>query len=126
MIKSTQAAERQAHDLQAPLPKDSNAEDLTRKAGSLQDSVEEAQNQNRAFRRSFSDSQEAGLKNLTKKLTKSDSAVSKGAKAISQQLDQNTLTFERLVKAAANLEKALAEFHTDQMNLGKEMGIESH
>ncbi len=126
MIKSTQAAQQRARDVQDLSAKGSNAEDLTRKATGLQDSIEEAQNQNRIFRRSLSDSQEAGLKNLTKKLTKSDSAVSKGIKEISRQLDQSALTVERLVKAAANLEKALAEFQSDQLSLGKEMGIQPH
>ncbi len=124
MIKSTQTAERQAHDLRNVSAGENDSEGLTSKATSLQDSIEEAQSENRDFRRSFSDSQEAGLKNLTKKLTKSDSAVSKGAKAITQELDERTLAAERLVKAAANLEKALTEFQSDQMNLGKEMGIQ--
>ena len=66
------------------------------------------------------------MKTLTKKLTKSDSAVSKGAKAISQQLEQGTLDPGRLANAAANLEKALAALQSDQLNLGKEMGIQSH
>jgi len=66
------------------------------------------------------------LKNLTKRLTKSDAAVSKDAKAISKQLEQRTLNSGRLVSAAANLEKALALFQSDRFNLGKEMGIQSH
>lgn len=126
MIGSTEAAQQQARDLQNLSSKGSNAEELTRKATSLVDSTEEAQSKNRAFPRSLSDSQEAGLKTLTKKLSKSDSAVSKEAKAISQQLDQGTLNSERLGKTAANLEKALAEFQSDQMILGKEMGIPPH
>jgi DNA repair exonuclease SbcCD ATPase subunit len=126
MIKSTEAARQQAHDLQHLGPDASNARGLTGEATGLQNSVEAAQNENRAFRRSLSDSQEAGLKTLTKKLTKSDSAVSKGAKAISQQLEQGTLDPGRLANAAANLEKALAALQSDQFNLGKEMGIQSH
>ncbi len=124
MIKSTEAARQQAHDLQHLGTNASDSVELTHKATGLQDSVEEAQSENRAFRRSLLDSQEAGLKNLTKKLAKSDSAVSKRAKAISQQLDQGTLNSERLANAAANLEKALAVFQSDQLNLGKEMGIQ--
>jgi len=126
MIKSTEAARQQAHDLQQLGSNASDSEGLTSKATGLQDSVEEAQRENRTFRQSLSDSQEAGLKNLTKKLTKSDSAVSKDAKAISKQLEQRTLNSGRLVSAAANLEKALALFQSDQLNLGKEMGIQSH
>ena len=125
MIQSTEVARQQAHDLQHLGTSASDSVVLTHKATGLQDSVEEAQSENRAFRRSLLDSQEAGLKNLTKKLTKSDSAVSKSAKAISQQLDRGTLNSERLANAAANLEKALAVFQSDQLNLGKEMGIYS-
>jgi hypothetical protein len=125
MIKSTEAARQQAHDLQHLDTSESDSVVLTHKATGLEDSVEEAQSENRAFRRSLLDSQEAGLKNLTKKLTKSNSAVSKSAKAISQQLDRGTLNSERLANAAANLEKALAVFQSDQLNLGKEMGIQS-
>jgi hypothetical protein len=126
MIKSAEVARQQAHDLQQIGSNASNSEDLTSKATSLQDSVEEAQHENRAFRQSLSDSQEAGLKNLTKKVTKSDSAVSKDAKAISKQLEQRTLNSGRLANAAANLEKALVQFQSAQLNLGKEMGIHSH
>ena len=126
MIKSTEAAQQQAHDLQQLGSNASTSEGLTSKASGLQDSVDEAQRENRTFRQSLSDSQEAGLKNLTKKLTKSDSAVSKDARAISKQLEQRTVNSGRLVSAAANLEKALALFQTDQLNLGKEMGIQSH
>ena len=126
MIKSTEAARQQAHNLQHLGSNASDSEGLTSKATGLHDSVEEAQRENRTFRQSLSDSQEAGLKNLTRKLTKSDSAVSKDAKAISKQLEQRTLNSGRLVSAAANLEKALALFQSDQLNLGKEMGIQSH
>jgi hypothetical protein len=126
MIKSAEVARQQAHDLQQIGSNASNSEDLTSKATSLQDSVEEAQRENRAFRQSLSDSQEAGLKNLTKKVTKSDSAVSKDAKAISKQMEQRTLNSGRLASAAENLEKALVQFQSAQLNLGKEMGIHSH
>jgi hypothetical protein len=126
MIQSTEAARQQADDLQRLGAKESDSVALTQKATALQDSVDEAQSENRAFRRSFLDSQEAGLKNLTKKLTKADSAVSKNAKALSQQLDQGTLNGARLANAAANLEKALTVFQSDQLNLGKDMGIQSH
>ncbi len=126
MMKSTEAARQQARDLQQLGSNANNSESLTTKATGLQDSVEEAQRENRAFRQSLSDSQEAGLKKLTKKLTKSDSAVTKDAKTISKQLEQRSLNSGRLVGSAANLEKALALFQSDQLNLGKEMGIQSH
>ncbi len=126
MTKSTEAARQQAHNFQQMGSNGSGSEGLASKATSLQDSVEEAQRENRTFRQSLSDSQDAGLKNLTKKLTKSDSAVSKDAKALSKQLERESPDSGRLVSAVANLEKALAQFLSDQLNLGKEMGIHTH
>ncbi len=125
MTKSTEAARKQAVDLQHLNSIASNSDDLTSKAGSLQDAVEKALTDARIFLQSFSDSQEAILKNLVKKLTKSGVAVNKSDKGISQQLDQTTLNAGHLAKAAESLEKALVEFQTNQLNLGKEMGIPS-
>ena len=86
LIKSTEAARQQAADLQHASAEASDSEGLFSKANALQDSVEEAQSKIAAFG-GLSDSQEAGLKNLTKKLRKSNAAVSKDAKAIAQQLE---------------------------------------
>lgn len=124
LIKSTEAARQQAADLQHASAEASDSEGLFSKANALQDSVEEAQSENRSFRRSLSDSQEAGLKNLTKKLSKSNAAVSKDAKAIAQQLE-GKLDPARLADIATHLSKALSAFQADQVNLGKEMGIPS-
>ncbi len=126
MMKRTEAAQQSALDLQRVGANPNESDNLFSKLNGLQDSAEEAQSENRAFRRSLSDSQEAGLKNLTRKLGKSDAAVSKAVKAIAQQLDQGTLDPGRVVNAAATLEKALTSFRADQLNLGKEMGIQPH
>jgi hypothetical protein len=122
MIQSTEYAQRQAIDLEHSGAKASDSVELFSKANALQDSVEEAQSENRDFRRSLSDSQEAGLKDLTKKLSKSEAVVSKDTKAISQELEWK-VDPARLANAAAHLGKALSGFQTAQLNLGKEMGI---
>ena len=88
MTKSTEAARKQALDLQHLSSNAAGSEDLTSKASGLQDSVEKALTDTRIFLQSFSDSQEANLKNLAKKLTKSGAAVNKSDKGISQQLEQ--------------------------------------
>ncbi len=125
MAKSTEAARQQALDLQHLSSNASNSEDLSSKASGLQDSVEKALTDARIFLQSFSDSQEAILKNLVKKLTKSGAAVHKSDKGVSQQLEQRTLNAGRLARTAESLEKALVEFQADQLSLGKEMGIPS-
>ena len=125
MTKSTEAARQQALDLQHLSSNAAGSEDLTSKARGLQDSVEKALDDTRIFLQSFSDSQEANLKNLAKKLTKSGAAVNKSDKGISQQLEQKTLNSGRLIRTAEGLEKALVELQSDQLNLGKEMAVPS-
>jgi hypothetical protein len=126
MAKNTEAARQQAQDFQDMGSKPGNSENLTSKATALQNSVEQALSDTRNFRRSFTDSQEATLKNQAKKLTKSDAALSKRAKAIGQQLERQTPNSSRLVSAAANLEKEIVVLQSDQIDLGKQMGIPAH
>jgi hypothetical protein len=126
MVKSTEAARQQAHDLQVLGSKSGDSENLTSKATTLQNSLERALSDTQNFRRSFTDSQEATLKNQAKKLTKSDAAVSKRAKAIAQQLEQGTPNPGRLGTYAASVEKEIVVLQSDQISLGKQMGIQSH
>lgn len=122
MKHTTESARRQANDLQRL---GAGSEKLFSKADSLQDAVEQAQSDYRTFRRSLSDSQEAGLKSFTRKLSKSNATLTKHTKVISQLLDERTLDSGRLLRAAATLEKVLAMFQSEQLSLGKEMGINS-
>jgi hypothetical protein len=93
------------------------------KANSLQDAVDKALTDTRNFLRSFSDLQDASLKNLARKLTKAGAAVNKSGKAIAQEAEQTKLNSDRLIRTAESLEKALVELQSDQFNLGKEMGV---
>ncbi len=126
MVKSTEAARQQAHNLQVLGSRSGGSENLTSNATTLQNSLERALSDTQNFRRSFTDSQEATLKNQAKKLTKSDTAVNKRAKAIAQQLEQGTPNPGWVVNAAANLEKEIVVLQSDQISLGKQMGIQSH
>jgi|SRR5580658_424050 hypothetical protein len=125
MTKSTEAARRQAHDLQDQSSKPGNSADPANQANALESSVEQALSDTQTFRRSFTDSQEATLKVQAKKLTKSDTAVSKSAKGLSQQLERTTADPSRLKHSAPNLEKELETLQSDQLALGKQMGIQS-
>jgi chromosome segregation ATPase len=64
------------------------------------------------------------LKELSKKLEKADSEVAKQWKALDKQLVEAKADREGIAGAADKLEKALAEFQAQQLNLGKEMGIQ--
>jgi hypothetical protein len=125
MTKSTEAARQQAQGLQQPGSNANHSEELTSKATALQDAVDQALSDTHKFRQSFTDSQETTLKTLARKLMKSDAAVNKSSKAISHELEQQTPNQGRLVSAAANLQKELEALQSVQLNVGKEMGIQS-
>lgn len=126
MTKSTEAAQQQAKGLKRLGLKPDNSEEVISKAATLQYSVDQALSDTGKFRRSFSDSQRATLKAPAKKLAKSDAAAGKGAKILSHQLEEVPPNLERLNAAISHLEKALEDLQSDQLNLGKKMGIPSH
>ena len=123
MTETTEAARQQAQDLRSSKSNTGTSEDLVSKANSLQDAVDKALTDTRNFLRSFSDLQDASLKNLARKLTKAGAAVNKSGKAIAQEAEQTKLNSDRLIRTAESLEKALVELQSDQFNLCKEMGV---
>jgi hypothetical protein len=125
LTKSTETARKLALDLSQLSRKPDSVTDFSRQTASLKDAVEEAQGSNQNFVKSFSKSQKAGLKELTKKLEKADSEVAKLWKDLERQLGGATVNGEGIAGAADKLEKALEEFQSQQISLGKEMGIQA-
>jgi len=124
LAKSTAAARKQAQDLLQLAAKADRTADFSRQTTALKDALEDAQGGNKYFVKSFSKSQKSGLKELTKKLEKADSEVAKQRKALDQQLGRTKGESVAIAGTADKLEKALTEFQTQQLSLGKEMGIE--
>lgn len=91
----------------------------------LRDDIDDVEHYNRRLLASFSKAQETGLKNLTKQLSKSHSIVVRHARTVQQLMEPGTVVPEQLATGAANLEKALSDFRTDQIRLGRDMGIPS-
>ncbi len=123
MRKKTEAAQQQARQIKHSASADSQR--LTSSANALQNSAEQALDETQRFRRSFTDSQEATLKNLAKKLMKSEAAAGKSVKRLSQALEPTSPDKERLVSAATNLDKEMSGLTSNQLSLGKQMGIQS-
>jgi len=121
LTKSTEAARRDARDLLEHA--DSTKPESARYA-QLNDAVGEAQSDNRKFVSSFSTPQQSGLKPLTKKLGKVDSDISKQSKAISQELGRSGLDAKKMAAVVEKLDKALTDFQIEQLDIGKEMGIQ--
>jgi uncharacterized phage infection (PIP) family protein YhgE len=120
LTQSTETARKLALDLSGLSGK---ATDLAGKTTALKEAVEEAQGSNQDFVKSFTKSQKAGLKELTKKLEKADSEVAKAWRDLEKQFGGAKAVTEGIAGAADRLEKTLEEFQSQQVELGKEMGI---
>ncbi len=125
LAKDTEAARKQAQDLFRLAAKADEPAEFSRHVASLKDAVEEVQSGNRSFVKSFSKSQKSGLKELTKKLDKADSEITKQKKALDQRLGLPQGDDEGVASLADKMEKALAEFQAQQLSLANEMGIQA-
>jgi hypothetical protein len=124
-IDSTDVALQLSRELQTLGAAAQNIPTTNAKSLQLRDALDDVDHYNGRFLASFTKTQESELKALTKQLRKSYTFVAKEAKAVQQRLEPGKVVAERLTSAAANLEKALSDFRTDQVRLGREMGIQS-
>lgn len=124
LAKSTEDARKQAQDLLRLAAKADDPNDFSYHVAALKGSVEVVQADNRSFVNSFTKSQKSGLKELTKKLDKADSEVTKQKKALDQRLGLPQGNDEGVASMADKLEKALTDFQKQQLSLGKDMGIQ--
>jgi len=124
-IESTDLALQESRELQRLGPTAMNIPNLNAWSLKLRDALDDVEHYNAIFLASFSKLQESELKKLTKKLRKSYPLVTKESKAVSQQLEPGKIVPVELKSAAANLEKALSDFRSDQIRLGREMAIQS-
>jgi hypothetical protein len=90
----------------------------------LNNAVDETQSNCQRFLGSFSTSQQSGLKPLTKKLSKADSEVAKQSKALTQDLGQSQIDSTKIGNVVEKLNEALSSLQTEQLEIGKEMGIQ--
>ena len=125
-MAQTMATARQHARALKQLSNPSDVSVAIRQATALQDDVDEVRRANRKFVESFSDSQDAGLKPLTKRLIKSDAAVTKEGNRLDEQLDEIPVDTSRLASTAASLEKSLRTLQASQLRLAREMGIVTH
>jgi len=123
MVKSSETASQDLQAFVEQLQKNPNTADVSRAGHSLDQAVEEARTDTKQFIEAFSKTQQSGLREITLRVTKADSEVVQQA----NRLDQKTVEVNREVgeisSCAKGLEQALANFHEQQLNLGKEMGI---
>lgn len=125
LTRNTENARKLAQDLSGLDAKADSGADFSRRTAALKDAVDEAQGGHQDFVKSFTKAQKAGLKELTKKLEKADSEVTKQWKDLERQIGAEKAVSEGAAGVADKLEKALEEFQSRQIELGKEMGIQT-
>lgn len=123
VAQAAQAASEQLQAFRELLRKVPASSPLSDRATSLDQAIEEARTGNKNFLGSFSSAQKSGLKDIAKKLGKTDSDLAKQIKALDQIVQTTKSESERISNSAANLDKALASFQNEQLALGREMGV---
>ncbi|HTE90690.1 MAG TPA: hypothetical protein VK639_17145 [Terriglobales bacterium] len=122
--ESTQVARKSAQDL-LKLAENPSKTDLFRPTSVLASALDEAQTDNQKFLQTFSTVQKSGLKEITKKLGKANSDVTKGSKALTRDLERPPIGGQRISGVAEKLDKALGDLQARQLAIAKEMGIQS-
>ncbi len=88
----------------------------------LNRALETARNAIKRFQEGFSPEQKSGLKEVVKRLAKSDSDLEQEAKKLDQSADAKAAGAEITVRAES-LDKALTDFYDQELSLGREMSI---
>jgi len=122
LTKSTDAARKEAQSL---VQRAENSSKVDSSAyAQLSDAVDDARTANLKFVNTFSAPQQSGLKPLIKKLSKTDVDISKNSKALSQQFERSEISGKKVSAMVQKLDRALTDFQTEQISIGKQMGIQ--
>jgi hypothetical protein len=119
----TQGASDQLQAFRESLAKVPASSPLSARTTAVDQAMEEARAGNQNFLTSLSSQQKSGLEDTTKKLGKADSDLDKQTKTLDETVHTPTPDSEPIANSAANLDKALASFQSEQLALGREMGI---
>lgn len=91
----------------------------------LRDAMDDVEHYNGRLLASFTKFQASELKALTKKLHRSYLYAARDARVVQQLMEPGKVVPDQLATGAANLEKTLSDFRSDEIRLGREMGIQS-
>ncbi|MFZ3189313.1 MAG: hypothetical protein WB523_04440 [Candidatus Sulfotelmatobacter sp.] len=124
MLKSTAIASIELKAFIEQLRKDNNTPEVASHDETLEDAIETARMLNRKFVEGFSEAQKSGLKEITKRLAKTDSELAQQAKGVDQEVEANAAAGQ-MATSAQGLDRTLASFERAQVDLSEEMSIES-
>jgi hypothetical protein len=121
LIKSTETAQAELQALLQQLHKENGAANSGRREP-LDHALDNARIGNKKFLEGLSPAQKAGLKDIAKKLAKTDVDLDQEQKRLDQSLEAKAAAPE-LTPHAESLDKALTDFYNLQLALGREMSI---
>jgi hypothetical protein len=123
MVKSTAAASAELQSFLEQLSKANKRPELAGRDAALEQALERARTENKKFLDGLSDRQKSGLKEIAKKLIKTDSDLAQKAKALDQEIGDTKVVAQTIANSAQSLEQTLASFRSQQLDLGEEMSI---
>jgi hypothetical protein len=121
---STQSVRTRAQDL-LQLPASTPKSEWIHNTYPMTTELEEALAENERFLQNFSKEQKDGLKKFSKKLQKTDSAITNHSKALSRGLESDAVSGEQIAEVIEKLRRALDEFQSEQLAIAAEMGIQT-
>jgi hypothetical protein len=121
LVKSTGAAQAELQSFLQQVRKENGPTDAAGREA-LDRALENARTGTKKFQEGFSPAQKAGLKEIAKRLAKSDSDLEQEEKRLDQSMDAKAPAPE-VVPHAETLDKALSDFYNQQLALGREMSI---
>jgi len=124
MLKSTAAAGTELQAFLAQLEKKDSAPALAGRGTTLEQELEKALTENRKFLDGLSGPQKSGLRDLIRKLMRTDSDLTQQAKALNQQVGDAKAVAQQAASSAQNLGHAFTSFQSQQLALGEQMGIQ--
>lgn len=119
LVKTTEAAQADLQILLQHLQK-GDADQASRET--TDKLLEDARSATRKFQQGFSPAQKSGLREIAKRLAKADSDLEQEQKKLDDGLQAKASAAE-LASRAENLGKALTDFSSQQLALGREMSI---
>lgn len=121
LIKSIETAQADLQAFLQHLRKENGVPDAAGRE-TLDRALENARSGGRKFQGSFSPAQNAGLKDISKRLAKSESDLDQEQRRLDQSLDAKA-SIPEISPLVESLDKALTDFYNQQLALGREMSI---
>lgn len=123
LIKETEAAKTRLQTFMQQRRKAGGGSEPAVTVAELDESLQHSRAESQKFVEGFSAAQKSGLKDLLKKLGKAESDLEAGQKKLDETLQAENKPNAEIDSRGEDLTKSLADFSSQQLALGREMGV---